>query len=141
MDITKLVDQARELRKSRIRQNEQCHLIDAVHEVVMASPAPKGTIGEVIQYSEELTNKVLCEIRPALKLKDGKYTFYQGRFKPVILDVAFDSEGNVKSAKDAKGNSWTQWLIDYKALDPSRPENRLEPVKELIAAKEGKNDV
>ena len=62
-------------------------------------------------------------------LQSGKYTFYQDGCKAIVLDIVFDSEGNLMIAKDGDGNNWKQWLIDYKALDTSYPDTRLEKYK------------
>ena len=62
-------------------------------------------------------------------LKSGKYTFYQQSCKPVVLDIVFDSDGNLTSASDKDGNNWKEWLIDYGAFDPNRTDVYLEPAE------------
>ena len=62
-------------------------------------------------------------------LKSGVYIFYQSSFEPVRLDIVFDSQGNLMSARDKDNNNWTRWLTDYGALDPDRTHVYLEPAK------------
>ena len=63
------------------------------------------------------------------KYESGKYTFYQDGGKPVVLNLVFDSAGNLTSAKDKDDNNWTKWITDFGAFDPNRPHVYLEPVE------------
>lgn len=69
------------------------------------------------------------DAEPTEPLKSGKYTFYQDGGKPVVLNLVFDSAGNLTSAKDKDDNNWKEWLTDWGAFDPNRPNVYLEPVE------------